>query len=292
MLPRADLHAPRRGRATRCAGATRRSTSRASAPSTLGLEGAAFPWRTIRGQECSGYWPAGTAAFHINADIAEAVIRYCRPHRRRRSSSATSGSSCWSRRRGCGARSATTTPQGAFRIDGVTGPDEYTALADNNVYTNLMAQRNLRAAAECVARHPDEADALGVDAEEAASWRDAASQMVDPLRRRARRPPPGRGLHAQRGAGTSSARRPSSTRCCCTSRTSTSTASRSSSRPTWCWRCSSAATRSRPSRRRATSPTTRRSPCATRRCRRARRRSWRPRSATSSSPTTTSPRRR
>ena len=44
----------------------------------LGLEGAAFPWRTIRGQECSAYWPAGTAAFHINADIADAVIRYLR----------------------------------------------------------------------------------------------------------------------------------------------------------------------------------------------------------------------
>ncbi|HEY7198824.1 MAG TPA: family 65 glycosyl hydrolase, partial [Candidatus Dormibacteraeota bacterium] len=42
----------------------------------LGLRGAAFPWRTIRGQECGGYWPAGTAAFHINADIADAVVRY------------------------------------------------------------------------------------------------------------------------------------------------------------------------------------------------------------------------
>src|SRR5688572_27609319 len=42
----------------------------------LGLTGAAFPWRTIRGQECSGYWPAGTAAFHIDADIADAVVRY------------------------------------------------------------------------------------------------------------------------------------------------------------------------------------------------------------------------
>ena len=42
----------------------------------LGLEGAAFPWRTIRGQECSGYWPAGTAAFHVDADIADAVVRY------------------------------------------------------------------------------------------------------------------------------------------------------------------------------------------------------------------------
>src|SRR5580658_9889115 len=42
----------------------------------LGLAGSAVPWLTIRGQECSGYWPAGTAAFHINADIADAVIRY------------------------------------------------------------------------------------------------------------------------------------------------------------------------------------------------------------------------
>jgi alpha,alpha-trehalose phosphorylase len=32
---------------------------------------------------------------------------------------------------------------GAFRIDGVTGPDEYSAVADNNVYTNLMARRGL-----------------------------------------------------------------------------------------------------------------------------------------------------
>src|SRR5690606_6180463 len=42
----------------------------------LRLRGAAFPWRTIRGEECSGYWPAGTAAFHLNADIADAVRRY------------------------------------------------------------------------------------------------------------------------------------------------------------------------------------------------------------------------
>src|SRR6202011_2589821 len=42
----------------------------------LGFAGAAFPWRTIDGRECSGYWPAGTAAFHIGADIADAVLRY------------------------------------------------------------------------------------------------------------------------------------------------------------------------------------------------------------------------
>jgi alpha,alpha-trehalose phosphorylase len=42
----------------------------------LHVQGAAFPWRTIRGQECSGYWPAGTAALHINADVAAAAMRY------------------------------------------------------------------------------------------------------------------------------------------------------------------------------------------------------------------------
>ena len=46
------------------------------ARASWGCAGAAFPWRTIRGQECSGYWPAGTAAFHINADVADAVRRY------------------------------------------------------------------------------------------------------------------------------------------------------------------------------------------------------------------------
>ncbi len=55
-----------------------------------------------------------------------------------------SGWTCWWPRPGCGCRSATTTPGSGFRIDGVTGPDEYSAIADNNVYTNLMAQRNLR----------------------------------------------------------------------------------------------------------------------------------------------------
>jgi alpha,alpha-trehalose phosphorylase len=69
---------------------------------------------------------------------------------------------------------------GRFRIDGVTGPDEYSAIADNNVYTNLMAQRNLRAAAAVAERYPDEARVLGVDVEEMASWRDAAAAVLIP----------------------------------------------------------------------------------------------------------------
>jgi alpha,alpha-trehalose phosphorylase len=69
---------------------------------------------------------------------------------------------------------------GGFRIDGVTGPDEYSAVADNNVYTNLMAQHNLLAAAEAAKRHPDRAEDLGVTAEEIGAWRDAAKAMVVP----------------------------------------------------------------------------------------------------------------
>jgi len=62
----------------------------------------------------------------------------------------------------------------------VTGPDEYSALADNNVYTNLMAQRNLRAAADAAERDPERAVELDVDNEEAAGWRDAAQAMLIP----------------------------------------------------------------------------------------------------------------
>jgi alpha,alpha-trehalose phosphorylase len=145
----------------------------------LGLAGAAFPWRTIRGQECSGYWPAGTAAFHINADIADAAIRHVTAtgdtdfERDVALELLVQTARLW---RSLGHHDL----EGRFRIDGVTGPDEYSAVADNNVYTNLMAQRNLRAAADVVGRHVDQAAALGVDAEEAASWRDAAGEMVIP----------------------------------------------------------------------------------------------------------------
>lgn len=145
----------------------------------LGLAGAAFPWRTISGPECSAYWPAGTAAFHIGADVAAAVVRYVE----------ASGDEEFERGPGLELLIETARlwrslghhdPAGHFRIDGVTGPDEYSAIADNNVYTNLMAQRNLRAAASVAERHAGQAAALGVDEEEAASWRDAAEAIVIP----------------------------------------------------------------------------------------------------------------
>ena len=145
----------------------------------LNLAGAAFPWRTIRGEECSGYWPAGTAAFHVNADIAYAAIRHVNAtgdadfERDVALELLVETARLW---RSLGHHDVA----GRFRIDGVTGPDEYSAVADNNVFTNLMAQRNLRAAAAAAARHLEAAAALGVDSEEAASWRDAAAGMVVP----------------------------------------------------------------------------------------------------------------
>ena len=146
----------------------------------LRLAGAAFPWRTIRGEECSGYWPAATAAFHVNAAVADAVRRYV---------AATDDAEfeygaglellvetarLW---RSLGHHDA----EGRFRIDGVTGPDEYTALVDNNVFTNLMAARNLQAAADTAERHPERAGELEVDEREFASWREAAAAIVVPF---------------------------------------------------------------------------------------------------------------
>ncbi|MEU6280929.1 glycosyl hydrolase family 65 protein [Streptomyces sp. NPDC047028] len=142
----------------------------------LGLGGAAFPWRTIEGSEGSAYWPAGTAAFHVNAAIADAVVRYV----------TATGDTGFEREVGVELLVETARlwrslghhdAHGAFHLDGVTGPDEYSAVADDNTYTNLMARANLLAAADAVERHPAEGERLGVDEEESAAWRDAAEAM-------------------------------------------------------------------------------------------------------------------
>ena len=151
----------------------------------LGLEGATFPWRTIRGQECSAYWPAGTAAFHINGDVADAVRRYLFATEDHEFETGPAlellvhTARLW---RSLGHHDA----QGGFRIERVTGPDEYSALVDNNVFTNLMAARNMEVAADLAVRHMRHAATLGVTEEEVASWRDAAAAIVVPFDRHAR----------------------------------------------------------------------------------------------------------
>ncbi len=124
---------------------------------------------------------------------------------------------------------------GRFRIDGVTGPDEYSAIVDNNIYTNLMAQQNLRAAAAAMERLGDEVQTrLGVDQTEITRWKRAAEAMSMPYDTTL-------GLHPQDEGFLG--------------------------HETWDFEHTRAATRSPPTRRPATSRTTRRSPSATRRCR-------------------------
>ena len=146
---------------------------------TLGLAGAAFPWRTICGQETSAYWPAGTAAFHVNAVIAYAVERY----------RVVTGDAELERE--CGLEILVETARmweslgfvahdGHWHLDGVTGPDEYSAVADDNVFTNLMAARNLHVAVAGCARHPDVARALGVTTEELERWTYCADHVHVP----------------------------------------------------------------------------------------------------------------
>lgn len=148
--------------------------------------GALYPWRTIAGGECSAHYPSGSAAYHINADIAYAIGLYI---------DATDDVGFLLE---AGAEmlfeTARIWPQaghfdplrdGAFGIHGVTGPDEYTALVDNNFYTNRMAQRHLQRAVAVWERlgrtHPAEhaalAQRLALGEDEIALWRRAAATM-------------------------------------------------------------------------------------------------------------------
>jgi alpha,alpha-trehalose phosphorylase len=145
----------------------------------LHLRGAAFPWRTIRGHECSGYWPAGTAAMHINADIAVAAMRHVR----------WTGDTDFERDVALPLLVETARlwrsigyfgDDGLFHIDGVTGPDEYSALVDDNTYTNLMAKENMLCAAELARRYPSEVADRGVSEDESLEWDAAAAAMCVP----------------------------------------------------------------------------------------------------------------
>jgi alpha,alpha-trehalose phosphorylase len=155
----------------------------------LGLPGALFPWRTIDGEETSAYFPAGTAQFHIDADVAYALCRYVRSSGDERVLSEGGAELLFETARTWIALGFFNPRKGGrFCIPCVTGPDEYTALVDNNAYTNLMAENNLRRAAEAAeslaASRPEEyrvlAARLGLDMAEIALWRRAADFMYVP----------------------------------------------------------------------------------------------------------------
>ena len=157
-------------------------------------KGALYPWRTIAGEECSSYFPAGTAQVHINADIAYAVKSYWD----------VTGDEDFMLRHGAEMvfetvriwlgvghfepASADSHHGRRFCIHTVTGPDEYTALVDNNFYTNAMARMHLAFAAEVFdwlqARHPATLTALAtrlaLEGSERLQWQDAAERMYLP----------------------------------------------------------------------------------------------------------------
>jgi len=155
----------------------------------LGHRGAMFPWRTISGEEASAYYAAGTAQYHINADIMYALRKYVQ---------ATGDEQFL---RDYGAEMLVETARlwldlgfysdgkgGKFCINAVTGPDEYNTVVNNNAYTNLMARENLRYAAQTVeslrSTKPDAYNALmhktALDPSEVEAWLRAVERMYVP----------------------------------------------------------------------------------------------------------------
>jgi alpha,alpha-trehalose phosphorylase len=159
----------------------------------LGHRGAMFPWRTINGEEASAYYAAGTAQYHINADIMYALRKYV----------LATGDEPFLRQYGAEMLVETArlwadlgfysdAKGGQFCINGVTGPDEYNAVVNNNAYTNLMARENLRYAAQVIETlretEPDAYRALAhktaLDSSEVEAWKRAAEKMYVPYEKK------------------------------------------------------------------------------------------------------------
>ena len=146
--------------------------------------GALYPWRTIAGEECSAYYPAGTAQYHINADVAYSIRLYLLATgdfgfiAQYGAEIVMETARIWT---GIGSYDR----EGRFCINEVTGPDEYTALVNNNYYTNAMARMHMRFAADMAERLRAErpadyarvAGAIGLEEGEIAAWRAAGAAM-------------------------------------------------------------------------------------------------------------------
>ncbi|MET1061401.1 MAG: glycosyl hydrolase family 65 protein [Aeromicrobium sp.] len=155
----------------------------------LAQQGALFPWRTINGEEASAYYAAGTAQYHIDADISYALSQYL----------AATGDTDFLTREAIDILVETarmwvdlgfwrSEEDGTFHIHGVTGPDEYTTVVNDNLFTNVMARFNLRRAAQAV-RELEERDGpqyaqvlkrLQLDRSEITEWERAADDMAIP----------------------------------------------------------------------------------------------------------------
>ncbi|WP_043929912.1 glycoside hydrolase family 65 protein [Bacillus sp. EB01] len=149
-------------------------------------KGALYPWRTISGSECSSYFPSGSAQYHISADIAYSFIQYY----------LVTGDIEFLKEYGAEVLFETARiwieaghfKDGQFRIDAVTGPDEYTCIVNNNYYTNVMAKHNLRWAAKVYnllsLNEPGGVTVwkknLQLEDEEVKAWEKAADQMYLP----------------------------------------------------------------------------------------------------------------
>ncbi len=144
----------------------------------LGVDGASFAWRTIDGHEVSAYWPASTAALHVNADISRAFWLY--GNVTGRGAASVGGLEVLVDTARLWMSVGHDDFEGSWHLFGVTGPDEYTGVVDDNVFTNLMARRNLLRAAEACEESPEQAGQLGVDAAELHRWRSAAAAVHVP----------------------------------------------------------------------------------------------------------------
>ena len=167
----------------------------------VGHTGALYPWRTINGEEASAWYAAGTAQYHINADIAYAMHQYNRVTGDlgflldQGAEVLVETARFWMRLGFFSERR-----DGRFCIHSVTGPDEYTTVVDNNAYTNLMAKQNLEVATRIVewlqgadpAAHAGLVRATGLDRRRGGRLAARRRAHVRPARRAARRRAAGR----------------------------------------------------------------------------------------------------
>lgn len=150
----------------------------------LGVDqGALFAWRTINGEEASAYYPAGTAQYHIDGDIAYAIYRYDKVVGDRDLIEnyglevVLETARFW---RNFGSYSDVNGEK-KFCFYDVTGPDEYTAIVNNNYYTNRLAKFNLQYAVDLIKEFPDKAKQLGVTDQECQSLAEASAAVYLPF---------------------------------------------------------------------------------------------------------------